>query len=217
MDSKAQTPILEGLERIEQMVSTLVVSQQTASTVVIPLPASAPVAPAISSISTAASNAPPFPGSDTAVKRASVSSPWTVARSWELWGLRGSILTTQQGAKCQYDIKFSILSPLARILGGYALTGCLSLQSNPLYRNALKFRHPSYFAVARVVDHRHPFIMACWMGDVTAVRSMLQTGEGRPSDVTADGETPMLVSQQFKSRYSVLHSCTYSLLSILGV
>jgi ankyrin repeat protein len=38
--------------------------------------------------------------------------------------------------------------------------------------------------------------MACYQGDVETVRVMLRSGEGRPTDLTASGWTPMGVSQR---------------------
>jgi hypothetical protein len=119
--------------------------------------------------------------------------------------LRASLITSKKGPKYEYNIDFSVSLPLARILGGYALTGRLSLESMPLFGTAFTFRHPSYFAVARVVDTYHPFMMACMQGDLETVRSMVRSGEGRPTDVDADGWTPMHVSQRIQNRQSVLY------------
>jgi hypothetical protein len=166
------------------------------STLVIALPASAPAAPAISSVMVAPCNTVPYFEPGTTVKRTVVSKPWTLAKSWEPWGLSGSLITIRKGKDYEYNIRFSVSSPLARILGGYALTGYLSLQSTPLFGNAFTFRHPSYFAVSRVVDEWHPFMVACRQGDLETVRVMLRSGEGRPTDLTAGGWTPMGVSQR---------------------
>jgi hypothetical protein len=183
---RAQTPILDGLDRIEQMVSTLVVA----------LPASPPLPPATSPLIVAAGKTTPYSGSGAATRSIIVSESWTLARSWVPWGLRGSLVTTRKGPRYKYDIRFSASLPLARMLGGYALIGCLSLESMSFFGTALTFRHPSYFTVARVVDDSHPFMMARIRGDVETVRSMLRSGEGRPTDMTASGWTPMQVSQK---------------------
>jgi hypothetical protein len=185
---RAQTPILDGLDRIEQMVSTLVIA----------LPASVPVAPAMLSTFTAntTGNTPAHTGFGFASKRTFVTFPWTTGKVWENLGVRGAIITTQKGYHTDYNITFSISLPLARILGSYALIGCLSLRSTPLCRNYLTFRHPSYFAVARVVDRYHPFMLACQNGDLKTVRFMLRSGEGRPTDRDVVGFTPLYVSHQ---------------------
>jgi hypothetical protein len=185
---RAQTPILDGLDRIEQMVSTLVIA----------LPASVPAAPATLPTfpDNTTGNTSPRTGSGLASKRTLVTSPWTTGKGWENWGFRGALITTKQGYNTDYNINFSISFPLARILGSYAFTGCLSLRSTPLCRSSFTFRHPSYFAVARVVEWNHPFMVACRNGDSESVKFMLRSGEGRPTDVTHEGKTPMLVSQQ---------------------
>jgi hypothetical protein len=171
----------------------------------IALPASAPVPSATPSFSAAAGNTVSHSGSGATVRRTLASSPWTLARNWESWGLRGSLITSKKGPNYQYNINFSVSLPLARILGGYALTGCLSFESMPLYGTALTFRHPSYFAVARVVSGDHPFIMACAQGDVETVRSMLRSGEGRPTDMNMQGSTSMEVSRSIGNCQYVLH------------
>jgi hypothetical protein len=161
------------------------------STLVIALPASSSVTPATPSVYVATGSTTPCAGTGDAVSRTLTSKPWLLAKSWEPWGLRGSLVTSKKGLKYEYNINFSVSLPLARILGGYALTGCLSLESMSIFGTAFTFRHPSYFAVARVVDDYHPFMTACARGDVKTIRSMLRSGEGRPTNVTADGWTPM--------------------------
>lgn len=170
------------------------------STLVIALPAPVPVASATSSIlpilpADATSTASPLAGSGPPARRTTVISPWTSGKTLESWGFRGACVTTKQSYHTDYSMSFSVSLPLARILGSYALTGCLSLRSTPLCRNSFTFRYPSYFAVARIVDEDHPFIMACLFGDIESVRFMLRSGEGRPTDVTAKGKTPLFVSQ----------------------
>ena len=167
------------------------------STLVVALPASAmsapPTLPTITADATG--NMPSQTGSALSSKRALVTSPWRPGKSLESWGFSGAFITTKQGYHTDYNITFSLSLPLARILGSYALTGCLSLRSTPLCRNHLTFRHPSYFAVARVVDTYHPFMSACGNGDLETVRSMLRSGEGRPIDMNVRGDTPLAVSQ----------------------
>jgi len=180
------------------------------SALVITLPASAPVAPAqlstptASAINSAALRSEP----KAASQRTLATVPWTTGKSWENWGLRGAFIMNESDHHSDYSINFSISLPLARILGSYALTGSLSLRSVPLRWSAFTFRHPSYFAVARVVDPDHPFMVACKEGDMKTVRSMLRSGEGRPTDVTAEGYTPMLVSQQAKN--PTVHTYTFT-------
>ena len=174
------------------MVSTLVIAQ----------PASVPVTPAKTFVNTAAGDTVSRAGLKSPATRILTSHPWTVSRRWEPWGLRGSLVATKAGPHTDYNINFSVPLPLARILGSYALTGCLSLS---IYPSTLSFRHPSYFAVARVVDGDHPFMLACYTGDVETLRVMLRSGEGRPSDVTSNGKTPMAVSHPVKECEYVLY------------
>ena len=163
------------------------------STLVVALPASAPAAPATSPNLTTDTTGKPL---TLASKSTLVISSRTTGKGWEDLGVRGAIITTQEGYHTDYNITFSISLPLAQILGSYALTGCLSLRSTPLCRNYLTFRHPSYFAVARVVDRHHPFMLACQNGDLKTVRFMLRSGEGRPTDRDVVVFTPLYVSHQ---------------------
>lgn len=195
---RAQTPILDGLDRIERMVSTLVVAQ----------PAFAPLTPAKTFIFTAAGNTVSRVGPRSTVTRVT-SHPWILGRSWEPWGVRGSLTATKAGPHTDYNINFSVPLPLAGILGSYALTGCLSLS---FCRSTLSFRNPSYFTVARIVDDDHPFMLACCTGDVETLRVMLRSGEGRPADMTSNGKTPMAVSHPIKEYEYALYLCKHSLL-----
>ena len=167
------------------------------STLVVALPASAPSTPATphTIAANASGNTPSHNGHAISSNRAHVISLWSSGKSLESWGFRGALVTTKQGYHTDYDVVFSFSLPLARILGSYALTGCSSLRSTPLCRNFFTFRHPSYFAVARLVDEDHPFMAACRDGDIETVRFMLRSGEGRPTDMTARARTPMFVSQ----------------------
>lgn len=176
------------------------------STLVIALPASGPVEPATSSVlTTDATRAKTTCTSAVpAAERTLRTSPWRSGNIWVTWGFRGALTTTRQGYFTDYSVSFLVSLPLARILGSYAFTGTISLRSTPLCRSAFAFRHPSYFAVARVVDEDHPFMLACRHGDTETVRLMLRSGEGRPTDVTLHGNTPMAVSHRIRN-----YRCTY--------
>lgn len=180
------------------MVSTLVVAQ----------PAFAPLTPAKTFILTATGNTVSRVGPRSTITRI-ISHPWFLGRSCEPWGLRGSLTATKAGPLTDYNINFSVPLPLARMLGSFALTGCLSLS---VCRSTLSFRNPSYFAVARVVEDDHPFMLACCTGDLETLRAMLRSGEGRPADMTSNGKTPMAVSHPIKEYEDVLYLCTPSLL-----
>jgi hypothetical protein len=196
---RAQTPILDGLDRIEQMVSALVMA----------LPPSAPAIPSEPSMLTAAGNTVSRAGSKHIVSRIYISHPWVLSKRWEPWGLRGSMVATKAGAHTDYDINLSVPMHLTRILGNYALTACLSLS---FYRSTLSLRNPSYFSVARVVEDDHPLMLACYTGNIETLRIILRSGEGRPTDLTGDGMTPMAVSHPIKDYDFVLYLCKHSLL-----
>lgn len=177
--------MINGIERIEQMVSALVVAIPSSST--------QGQLPASTSSSTSNSITMPSRQSKTVAQRILAASYWRLGRSWESWGLRGSMSKTTRASYTDYTVGFTVPLPLARILGSYAFTGSLSLRSCPLAGNLFTFRHPSYFATARVLEDDHPFLQACLYGDLAVVQAMLQGGKGRPTDIDKDGNGPLWV------------------------
>lgn len=174
---------MDGLDRIERLVSTLVVS----------LPASTQGVSMSSTKHPTSGSAAHRTRSALTVRRTAVTSRWTLNEAWESWGLRGQQVTTRNASHIDRNVNFSIAIPLAQILGNYIFLGNLSMQTTSLYWGLLTFRHPSYFAVARVVEDHHPFMKACEEGDIETVRLMLRSAEGRPTDVTTYGRTPIWV------------------------
>lgn len=128
----------------------------------------------------------------TAIRRVREGDPWKAGERWRSWGLQGTVIKSTHGQNTDYDIVFNIPLPLAWLFGGHALRGQLGF-TVPLRQNTLTLRHPSYFTVARLVDRSQPFMVACLLGDLDAVRTMLRNGDGRPTDRTGDGEGPMSV------------------------
>jgi hypothetical protein len=179
------------------------------STLVVALPAAAPILPAITPASSAIASGMPLIDSRITHRRTLLSSR-ILGKDRGPWGSRASLSTSRTGLHTDYDINFSISLPLARILGSYALTGSLSLRYTSLRQNAITLRHPSYFAIARTLEFHHPFMTACLRGDTLTTRSMLQSGEGRPTDVTEYGWTPLYVSQENIGSDPLLCSCIYS-------
>lgn len=163
------------------------------------LPASTPALP-IPSLPSVASRHSNTPSAHRTIGKRFLASNWKSDKRWESWGLRGSLVTSRKGPHTDYSIGFTVSLPSAWILGSYILSGQLLLRSTPLCRNAFTIRHPSYLAVARIVDEDHRFIRACVQGDSATVRSMLLSGEGRPTDTTAGGRTPMWVSASSNKR-----------------
>lgn len=185
MCRRAQTPILDGIDRIEEMVSTLFVA-------IPPNQGLIQLSPPGSSC-LRETNATGSHQTTTLNKRTLTAKARRLDTSWESWGLRGSLSKTTKGSYTHYSVGFTIALPLARILGSYALTGVISIRSCPLAGNLFTFRHPSYFAMARLLDDDHPFFIACRNGDLAAVRVMLQSGEGRPTDIDCSGDGPLVV------------------------
>jgi hypothetical protein len=110
------------------------------------------------------------------------------------WGLHGMIVKSNQGQSTDYDLGFEINLPLAWFFGSHALRGQLSLRKSSLVSKTLTLRHPSYLTVARVYDRSHPFLEACRTNEIAAVRTMLRSGEGRPTDTVLHGMTCLGVS-----------------------
>ena len=123
--------------------------------------------------------------STSAVTRVYKGIAWQASKTLQSWGLHGSVVKTTKGQSTDYDAAFSVRLPLAWWFGSHILKGELAMSfPRP---NTLTLRHPSYFAVSRVLDYTHPFIQACRDNDAAVVRDMLRNGEGRPTDETPDG------------------------------
>lgn len=128
----------------------------------------------------------------TGIRRVRNGDPWKVGERGRYWGLQGTVIKSTHGQNTDYDVVFNIPLPLAWLFGSHALRGQLGFRA-PLRRNTLTLRHPSYFTVSRIVDNFHPFMVACQDGDLDTIRAMLRNGDGRPTDRTTDGESPMSV------------------------
>ena len=120
--------------------------------------------------------------------------PWTAGSAWAALGINGSLIPVSEGAHRDYAFAMQIPVPLASIVGKYALLMSVSVRTFPLCPMTFKILDGSSLAVARVLDIEHPFLKACDQGDLIAVRTMLGTGEGRPSDVSSDSWSPLTVS-----------------------
>jgi hypothetical protein len=122
---------------------------------------------------------------------------WEASKTLQSWGIANSVVKSTQEQSTNYDFGFHTHLPLAWLFGSYALRGQLSIQKSSLVSNTFTLRHPSDFSIARILDWSHPFIKACRSDDVTAVRTMLHNGEGRPTDVGPDGWTCLGVSRDY--------------------
>lgn len=120
--------------------------------------------------------------------------PNSLEDDWTPWGVRYSLIPTSQGPYRDFCVAMQIPVPLARIIGRYMFVMAVTIRTLPLCHMNLSLRHGSYFAVARVLDNDHKFLVACDRGDLLAVRSMLQDGLGRPTDIGDRNWTPLAVS-----------------------
>jgi hypothetical protein len=129
--------------------------------------------------------------STTALGRVYRGVPWESSSIWQSWGLHGNVIKTTKGQATDYNISFGLRLPLAWWFGNYNLKG--EIAASFIRQNTLTLRHPSYFAVARVLDKSHPFIRACRKNKVDVVREMLRSGQGRPTDETSNGRSCLWV------------------------
>lgn len=128
-------------------------------------------------------------------KRTLQCKPTSLEESWASWGVRYSLIPTSQGPYRDFCVAMQISVPLACILGRYMFVMAVLIRTFPLCPLSLSLRHGSSFALARVLDNDHKFLVACDRGDLIAVRSMLQDGQGRPTDIGDKNWTPLAVSQ----------------------
>jgi hypothetical protein len=138
--------------------------------------------------------------SQTTIIRKFEAITWESSKVLQSWGIRGAVVkSSTKGESTDYDFGFNAHLPLAWLFGSYALRGQLSIRKSSPVSNTFTLRHPSYFTVARVLDNSHPFFKACSCNDVVTVRSMLRSGEGRPTDVNHRGKTCFWVSRDYNS------------------
>jgi hypothetical protein len=163
-------------------------STATSRTASSPIPASS---------STTTSDPTACTASHTTIVRKFEATSWAASKMLESWGIYGTVLKSVQGQSTDYDFAFNAYLPIAWLFGSYALRGQISIRKSSLVSNTFTLRHPSYFTLARVLDSSHPFFEACRSGDVAAVRTMLSSGEGRPTDVDADNNTCLWVSSDY--------------------
>jgi len=150
----------------------------------------------------------------TAVRPIAGGLAWKSSSTWKSWGLLGTVVKSTKGQSIDYDVAISLQLPMAWWFGSHVLKGQLNV-SFPR-QNTLTLRHPSYLAIARVLDFSHPFFEACRSNDFTVVREMLRNGEGRPTDEDPGGSGPLwvrvgqtyfwLICQLMLMQYAVAHS-----------
>jgi hypothetical protein len=153
--------------------------------------------PASSSTSTSDPTARTAPR--TAIIRKFEGISWQASKILQSWGIDGTVVKSIQGRSTDYDCAFSAHLPLAWLFGSYTLRGQLSIRKSSLISNTFTLRHPSYFTIAQVLDDSHPLFEACLYNDVAAVRTMLSSGEGRPTDIDAEGNTCLWVSRDYNA------------------
>jgi hypothetical protein len=127
----------------------------------------------------------------TAVRRIHEGVAWKTSSTWQSWGLHGTVIKSTRGQPTDYNVVIRLHLPVAWWFSSHVLNGKLTV--SVLRQNTLTLRHPSYFAVAYVLDFSHPFFEACRSNDVAVVREMLRNGEGRPTDVNPRGYGPFWV------------------------
>ena len=148
----------------------------------------APNVSVASSSATATVRAPAL----AAVRRVFRGVAWQAGNSWQYWGLDSKVLKSTKDHATEYNMTIKIHLPMAWSFGSHVLRGELGV-SFPR-QNTLTLRHPSYFAVARVLDESPPFMAACKSDDAVTVRRMLGTGEVRPTDEDDFGFVLLFVS-----------------------
>lgn len=122
--------------------------------------------------------------------------PWSAGSPWTFFGIQGSVIPTVQGACRDYSFAMFAKLPFTPIIGKYALLISVAVRTFPLCPFSYRLLGGSNLTVARIVDNDSPFMKACDDGNLIAVRSMLQSGQGRPSDITDQNWNPLTVCVQ---------------------
>ena len=102
-------------------------------------------------------------------------------------------MPTTQGAHQDYFLAMQLSIPLSQIISPYAFIMSLSVRTFPLCPSKFNI-HGSSFALARIVPEDDPFMVACDEGNLIEVRTMLQKGQGRPTDMIDRNWSPLAVS-----------------------
>lgn len=176
---RGQCSTLAGIDELKQMMANLPVALVSQTAVVLS-------GPAHSSMST--------PGRPRRLLR---YKPPTLSIGWPSLGIRGSIIPTSQGPHWDYCFAIQV-----SILGYYVLVIAACVRTLPLCRTTFTLRDPSAFALARFVGDDDEFMVACDRGDLLTVRSMLQDGRARITDVGAGKWTPLTVSKSAGETWS---------------
>lgn len=121
------------------------------------------------------------------------SEPWSLHSRWAQLGIDSTFIATTQNNFRDYLWAMKIHIPLSRIVGPFMLVMSVSVRTFPLCPGQFKFLPGSSLAMARNVSNDHPFVLACDEGDLLTVRTMLQNGQGRTSDVVEANWTPLSV------------------------
>ena len=124
------------------------------------------------------------------------SDPWCTGTSWASFGTRASLVPTAQDSYKDFSLAMQISLPLAQTVGRYAFNLAVNVRTFPLCPLKMKFLHPSSLGISRILPDDDAFMLACAVGDRTMVRRMLETGRGRPSDITEHNWTPLTVGSQ---------------------
>ena len=127
-------------------------------------------------------------------RRRLASEPWFFGSSWAVFGMSESCIPTVQGAHTDCFLAMQLALPLVRIVGRYAFVMSISVRTFPLCRAKFRFLNGSTFALSRILPSDDPFMVACDKGNLIAIRTMLEKGEGRVSDITDRNWTPLAVS-----------------------
>lgn len=120
---------------------------------------------------------------------------WSAGSIMGYLGVQGSLLPFAGHGFVDYDLAMQVQLPLVAVIGKYAVTVSLSARKFSACPWKITTRHPSSFALARIVAENSDFMLACHRGDLLAVRDMLDSGSGRPTDITSKSWNPMTVSQ----------------------
>lgn len=119
--------------------------------------------------------------------------PSIVRMAYTSVGFLGSLVRTNWENHSDWSLAFRWSLPLAQVFGSYAFQAQFAFRTFPLCRS-LSLNGGSGVAMAKVVPEQSTFMRACALGDISTVRSMLQNGESRPTDVTERNWSPLALA-----------------------
>jgi hypothetical protein len=117
----------------------------------------------------------------------------TKVACYEIFGFRGSVISTTGSVYSTYSLALRFSTPLIAVFGSRMFSAHLAFRRYELAGLSLFPLPQSGLSLHNQVAEDCPIMSACKRGDIQAVQFLFQTRQARPDDITADNMTTMKV------------------------